>query len=117
MFALTCICVSELLKYGRESAGYSPESADVWALGIVLVNMVVGDNPWPVASLNNDSFRNYTYHRDKFFTRSFPMISGELNKLLKKVLHPFPRRRMTLGELRQEILSIKSFYFVHTNKT
>ncbi|KAL4065673.1 kinase-like domain-containing protein [Scleroderma yunnanense] len=100
----------ESMKDGHKRIDYSPRSADVWALGIVLINMVAGMCPWQLASLDDPSFQDYVCHGDSFFKRTLPMISEHLNKLLQRILHPSLRKRMTVAELRQEILSIKTFY-------
>ncbi|KAL4079143.1 kinase-like domain-containing protein [Scleroderma citrinum] len=67
-------------------------------------------HPWYRASLSDSYFQHYVYRRNSFFKWKHPMISSCLDRLLQKILHPSPRRRITIPELRKEILSIETFY-------
>lgn len=53
------------LKRPLQSKGYPRSASDVWALGVVLLNLTFGRNPWKKASLVEDSaYRDYSINSD-----------------------------------------------------
>ncbi|EAU89399.2 other/RAN protein kinase [Coprinopsis cinerea okayama7 len=94
-------------RYAEDA--YSPMSNDVWSLGIILLNMVTGRNPWKSATTEDPVFQSYCRSPFNFFCSVLP-ISSSLNKILIQVLDPNWKTRMTLKRLRQEIEKIDTFY-------
>ncbi|THH11566.1 hypothetical protein EW146_g8001 [Bondarzewia mesenterica] len=74
---------------------YSSDKNDVWALGIFLINMLMSIMPWGRAELDNDA--------------RFP-ITTQTNELLHRILCPIPHLRITLAELRSEVMKVKRFF-------
>ena len=41
---------------------------DIWSLGIVLLNLTTGRNPWKAATLSDSTFRAYLHSPAEFLT-------------------------------------------------
>lgn len=54
---------------------YSTQKSDVWALGIVLVNMVADDQPWQLAATSDYDFAQYLEDPDHIY-RILPVSRG-----------------------------------------
>lgn len=76
---------------------YASAPNDVWSLGVILVNLTCGRNPWKRASMEDSTFR--AFMRDRNFLQSILPISEELNYILQKIFEINPRRRISLDEL------------------
>ncbi|CAO3654112.1 unnamed protein product [Mucor hiemalis] len=85
------------LNRQQKRVGYATAPNDVWALGIILINLSAGRNPWRLASLEDETFRAYL-NDPKLLLKILP-ISNELNKILKRIFCLDPSRRITLDEL------------------
>ncbi|KAF7351204.1 Serine/threonine protein kinase [Mycena sanguinolenta] len=91
------------------SGSYSPMFNDVWSLGIILLNLTTGRNPWKAATLSDSTFRAYLHDPSEFLTTVLP-ISAELNAVLVRMLELDWRRRMTISELRIALERVTNFY-------
>ncbi|KAJ2935069.1 hypothetical protein H1R20_g2075, partial [Candolleomyces eurysporus] len=97
----------------REDA-YSPVANDVWSLGIILVNMVTGRNPWKSATKEDPVYQNYIQAPLTFFSSVLP-VSNPLNNLLVRVLNPDWKARMSLHDFKHAIQDISTFYSVNVH--
>ncbi|KAF9475709.1 kinase-like protein, partial [Pholiota conissans] len=88
---------------------YSPMHNDIWSLGIILLNLVTGRNPWKSAMSDDPTYKAYQRDPLQFLPSVLP-ISEEFNNLLVQVLHIDWKKRMSLDKMREYVLSIKSFY-------
>ena len=88
---------------------YSPLFNDVWSLGIILLNLITGRNPWKSASADDCTFQAYLKSPADFLPTVLP-ISREVNLLLTRALQVDWRRRITLREMRHAFKSIHNFY-------
>ncbi|KAI8964931.1 Ran1-like protein kinase [Daldinia sp. FL1419] len=80
---------------------------DVWSLGVILVNLTCGRNPWKQASFEDSTYRAYTRSQD--FLRTILPLSDDLNNILGRIFTRNPDQRITLPELRNSILACSSF--------
>ncbi|GLB42073.1 putative protein tyrosine kinase [Lyophyllum shimeji] len=88
---------------------YSPRSNDVWSLGIILLNLATGRNPWRTATTDDLTFQAYLRDPLNFFPSVLP-VSLEINDILVQLLHVDWRQRMTMRELRQQMEDVSVFY-------
>ncbi|WVR09122.1 hypothetical protein IAU60_006184 [Kwoniella sp. DSM 27419] len=86
---------------------YATETNDIWALGVILVNLSCGRNPWRQACPNDETFRAYVHNPD--FLRTILPISRATNRILKGLFALEPRDRTPLHILREQILRVDTF--------
>ncbi|TID24848.1 Pkinase-domain-containing protein [Venturia nashicola] len=84
-------------------ASYASAPNDVWSLGVILVNLTCGRNPWKRACYEDSTFR--AYMKDRNFLKSILPLTSELNTILSRVFEVDPNKRATIAELRDMILS------------
>lgn len=99
-------CQGDLRKK-KHRVGYATAPNDVWSLGVILINLTTGRNPWRQASLTDETFCAYLSDPD-FLLQILP-ISRELNQILKRVFCVDPLRRISLDELYERIKRCKHF--------
>jgi len=80
---------------------------DVWSLGVILVNLTCGRNPWKQASYEDSTYGAYTKSRD--FLKTILPVSDELNDILGRIFTRNPDERITLPELRARISACSRF--------
>ncbi|WRT68985.1 uncharacterized protein IL334_005967 [Kwoniella shivajii] len=86
---------------------YSTETNDIWALGVILVNLTCGRNPWRQACPSDETFRAYVH--DPNFLRNILPISRATNRILKGLFALEPRDRTPIKVLREQILRVETF--------
>jgi len=84
-------------------------SNDIWSLGIILLNLATGRNPWKSAAYSDPTFQAYVRDPLGFIPAVLP-ISAEANAILVRMLDLDWRRRMSIAELKIAIENIDSFY-------
>ena len=99
---------TECIGLDYDYAPYGTEPCDIWSLGIILVNLVAGRNPWVYAHSSDKSYCNYLANPN--FMREVLPVSEETQDILRGVLHPDPVARWTLQELRKHILEVETFF-------
>lgn len=98
----------ECLKSNENSLYYAPVPSDVWSLGVILVNLVCGCNPWKQASfIHDETYRAFL--KKTISLRSILPLSFELDLILQRVFDPNPVTRITLTDLRISIMSCEKF--------
>ncbi|KIK52905.1 hypothetical protein GYMLUDRAFT_64018 [Collybiopsis luxurians FD-317 M1] len=88
---------------------YSPMFNDIWSLGIILLNLATGRNPWKSASASDPTFQAYLRDPLNFLPTVLP-ISPEVNAILVRMLDVDYRHRMTIPELRVALEEVDTFY-------
>lgn len=102
--------IAECVGSIQASIPYSTRRSDIWALGVILINILTGHNPWQIASVSRDEgFERYCRNGVAFLTSILP-ISGEAAQLISRALDPNPRTRISIPELRQAVLDIRTFF-------
>lgn len=91
----------------RPFASYASAPNDVWSLGVILVNLTCGRNPWKRACFEDSTFR--AFMRDRSFLKTILPVSDELNGVLARIFEPDPSQRITLPELKDAILACGQF--------
>jgi serine/threonine protein kinase len=86
---------------------YASAPNDVWSLGVILVNLTCGRNPWKRASFEDSTFR--AYMKDPKFLRSILPLSVELDSILRRIFEFNPAKRITIPELRDLIVRCPRF--------
>lgn len=94
-------------EWSHSATSYPTRTADVWSLGVILVNLVCGRNPWRCASPGDESFTAFL--RDPNFLRRILPISNACLSILCQIFTLDPAQRITLDRLRKLILEIDSF--------
>ncbi|KAF2398328.1 Pkinase-domain-containing protein [Trichodelitschia bisporula] len=86
---------------------YASAPNDIWSLGVILVNLTCGRNPWKRACYEDSTFRAFMKDRD--FLKTILPLSSELNSILTRIFELDPAKRITIQELKQEILNCPRF--------
>ncbi|KAG8982647.1 hypothetical protein FRB90_006654, partial [Tulasnella sp. 427] len=86
---------------------YNTRANDVWALGVILVNLTCGRNPWKTATITDETFRAYLLDHD--FLRKILPVSLQLNEILKSIFAINPADRITISDLRRAIENVRTF--------
>lgn len=91
----------------RNYSGYRSAPNDVWSLGVILINLTCGRNPWKRASASDSTFKAYL--KDSKFLKSILPLSSELDSILRRIFECDPQKRITIPELRNLILRCPRF--------
>ncbi|EDN02255.1 Ran1-like serine/threonine protein kinase, negative regulator of sexual conjugation and meiosis, nitrosative stress-induced transcript [Histoplasma capsulatum] len=86
---------------------YASAPNDVWSLGVILVNLSCGRNPWKRASTEDSTFRAFL--KDPQFLRTILPLSPELNSILRRIFECDPQKRISISELRKLIVECPRF--------
>ncbi|KAK3389515.1 kinase-like domain-containing protein [Podospora didyma] len=97
----------ECLDHSSRRPFYYCAPNDVWSLGVILVNLTCGRNPWKQASNEDSTYRAYAESQE--FLKTILPLSDELNDILGRIFTRNPDQRITLPELRARILSCSRF--------
>jgi len=92
--------------YGVNREPYDSAKADIWALGIILVNLVTGRNPWRKAVTGDNVYDSFC--RDPDALMSILPISTQMNHLLRRIFVE-PRLRPSIASIREEVNNIDAF--------
>jgi serine/threonine protein kinase len=86
---------------------YLSKANDVWALGIILINMLTSQNPWAVPNECDGKFKNFLKNSNFFDTFKFSL---KLKTVLKTVFDIEPFSRPSCDELSSMIDNIQIFF-------
>ncbi|OCH94488.1 kinase-like protein [Obba rivulosa] len=89
---------------------FSTSRSDIWALGVIFVNLLTGRCPWHVASPQEDEgFRQFVQEGVPYIRRMLA-ISEDSGRILTRIFELDPSRRVTLNELRTMVEQARTFF-------
>ncbi|TVY25066.1 Negative regulator of sexual conjugation and meiosis [Lachnellula hyalina] len=97
----------ECLDQSSRKPSYRCAPNDIWSLGVILVNLTCGRNPWKQASEEDSTYR--AFKKDRNFLKSILPLSDELNDILGMVFESDPQKRITVGQLKHLICQCPGF--------
>jgi len=87
--------------------GYEPRQADIWAIGICLLNILFARNPFVVPTETDPLFADYVLDKESLFD-IFPTLSYDAYEVLTHCLALDPRKR-SLDAVRDAIERVVSW--------
>ncbi|KAH9940421.1 kinase-like domain-containing protein [Epithele typhae] len=87
---------------------YNTQRNDIWALGVILLNLAVGRLLWQEASTDDVYYRAFCEYPE--YLRAALPISAPLDALLQSVLTPNPSDTLSLAQFRAKLLAVDSFW-------
>ncbi|KAM3073782.1 cAMP-dependent protein kinase catalytic subunit [Clarireedia jacksonii] len=94
-------------QYDSAGAGYSPEQADIWAIGICLMNILFSRNPFTMPTESDPLFLDFTRDKQSLFD-VFPTMSQDTYEVIAQCMSLDPRKRSLAGA-REALLRVISF--------
>lgn len=94
---------AECLDHTARKPYYLSGPNDVWSLGVILVNLTCGRNPWKQASAEDSTYRAFAGNPE--FLKTILPLTDELNHILRRIFERNPDHRITLSELRSRIVA------------
>lgn len=94
----------------EEDKPYDAAAGDIWSLGILLLALLFGRNPWQEATLMDPSFAEFTSSPDCLKYDLFPSLSNQVLSLLKQVLCVDPVKRLEISQLKQQFQLVTKLY-------
>ncbi|KAI0635232.1 kinase-like domain-containing protein [Trametes polyzona] len=87
---------------------YDTRRSDIWALGVILLNMVTGHRAWDKATLQDTQFRAFL--EDENWLRTVLPISKGFDDILRRIFTIIPDDSLSLAEIRREVRNLDTFY-------
>ncbi|KAL3427865.1 Ran1-like protein kinase [Phlyctema vagabunda] len=97
----------ECLDQSSRKPSYLSAPNDVWSLGVILVNLACGRNPWKQASCEDSTYRAFSKNPE--FLKTILPLSDELNTILGMIFERDPETRISIPELKQRIMRCRNF--------
>ena len=94
-------------QYDSAGTGYSPAQADIWAVGICLLNVIFSRNPFVTPTESDLLFADYARDRQSLFD-VFPNMSQDTFEVLVHAMAIDPEKR-SLAAVRDAIKRVVSF--------
>ncbi|PWN87980.1 kinase-like protein [Acaromyces ingoldii] len=91
----------------NEMSDYDTAANDVWALGVLLINLICRRNPWKQATMSDTTFREYVRRPDVLL--DILPLSQQMYEVLIRVLTVHEDERCSLDELASMVDSLESF--------
>lgn len=91
----------------KYSEKISSRQCDIWALGVILISMIVGRRPWDFAAPDDPHFR--AFQCDPFALREYLPVSIEVVALCSRVLSSNVNRRFGLKDFKKVVKGIGRF--------
>ncbi|KAL6299439.1 kinase-like domain-containing protein [Sparassis latifolia] len=109
-FYMSPECIGEELGF----AAYSTKQSDIWSLGVILINMITGRNPWESARCTDSCFSEFILDPDYFY-HCMPISRGVAD-ILNGIFVLDPSSRTSIRRLRKAILAVDTFFMSATEE-
>lgn len=90
--------------FDKNIDSYDAEKADIWSIGICLLNIIFARNPFTIASQKDKLFMDFASSRESLFD-IFPTLSCDVFAVLRYALTIDPDNR-SLENMREELLNV-----------
>jgi serine/threonine protein kinase len=100
-------------QYDSDGFGYSPAQADIWAIGICLLNILFSRNPFTTPTEEDPLFLDFSRDKQSLFD-VFPSMSQDTYEVIVHCMNLDPRRRSLEGA-RDALLRVVSFTTLEEN--
>jgi serine/threonine protein kinase len=94
-------------QYDSAGDGYSPAQADIWAIGICLLNILFERNPFNTPTESDPLFLDFSRDKQSLFD-VFPTMSQDTFEVIDQCMSLDPRKRSLTG-VREALLRAVSF--------
>jgi serine/threonine protein kinase len=94
-------------QYDPPSSGYATDKADIWAIGICLLNVLFSRNPFAVPNISDPLYADFALDRQTLFD-VFPNLSQDTYEVLRHCLAIDPERR-DLSSVKAALMRAISF--------
>lgn len=94
-------------QFDSAGAGYSPAEADIWAIGICLLNILFSRNPFTTPTEADPLFLDFSRDRQSLFD-VFPAMSQDTYEVIVQCMNLDPKKRSLAG-VRKALLAVVSF--------
>ena len=94
-------------QYDPADTGYSPAKADIWAIGICLLNILFSRNPFVTPSESDVLFTDYVMDKQSLFD-VFPNMSQDTFEVITHAMAIDPKKR-SLSDVRNALERVLSF--------
>lgn len=86
---------------GDKRMKYSPDMVDIWACGVILFVLFVGNTPWDKPSQDSLEFEEYVATSGRSSDPLWGSVPNEALSLLRGMLSVDPKRRFRFNQIRQ----------------
>lgn len=94
-------------QYDSAGAGYSPAQADIWAIGICLLNILFSRNPFTTPTESDPLFLDFSRDKQSLFD-VFPSMSQDTYEVIVQCMNMDPSKRSLVGA-KDALLRVISF--------
>ncbi|KAJ3578378.1 hypothetical protein NPX13_g2181 [Xylaria arbuscula] len=94
-------------QYDSAGNGYSPAQADIWAIGICLLNILFSRNPFTTPTESDPLFLDFSRDKQSLFD-VFPSMSQDTYEVIVECMNLDPRKRSLEGA-RDALMRVVTF--------
>lgn len=84
---------------------YDTAKSDIWSLGILLLGLLFGQNPWEEATIQDPSFQEFR-ENENALKKIFPSLSWDCMLFLNQILNVDPMKRFDIKEAKSSFLKL-----------
>ncbi|KAG0164626.1 hypothetical protein DFQ28_010006 [Apophysomyces sp. BC1034] len=85
---------------------YDAAASDTWSLGILLLALMFGRNPWEEATSMDPAYAEFKRNPMMLKQQLFPMLTTSCHRFLTKILSVHAADRPTVAEMKQQFLAL-----------